>query len=86
MKLPVSPIRPSSHLLDDHPELALLADHRLDPGQPLDVGEYLGWANQNLAWVKTIGLVVKNSLITKSKERKLSENINMDNIRICQWT
>lgn len=58
--------RPSPHLcaylLHHHTELALGAEYRLDPREPLDTGEDLGWANKDLAWVEAIGVIKEETL------------------------
>lgn len=58
---------PSSYLFDHHPELALLAEYGLDPGEPLDIGEDFGRPDQHLAWVETVGLFEEQTLPTREE-------------------
>lgn len=53
---------PRPYLFHHHPELALGAEHRLDPRQPLDTGEDLGGADEHLARVEAVGIVKEETL------------------------
>lgn len=52
----------SPDLLHHHSELALPAEDGLDPRQPLDVGEDLGWTDEDLARVEPVGFVKEEAL------------------------
>lgn len=52
----------ATHLLDDHSELALPAEDRFDPRQPLYVREDFGRADEDLAWVETIRFMKEQAL------------------------
>lgn len=53
---------PRPYLFHHHPELALGAEHRLDPRQPLDTGEDLGRADEHLARVEAVRIVKEETL------------------------
>ena len=55
----------SSYLFYHHSELALPAEDRFDPWEPLYIREDFGRTNQNLTWVETICLVEEQALTNK---------------------
>lgn len=64
----------SSHLLYHHPELALPAEDRFDPRQPLYVREDFGRTDQDLARVETIRLVEEQTLENKHSNKETISN------------
>lgn len=56
------PLVPSPYLFHYHPKFALGAEHGLDPRQPLDAGENLGWADEHLARVEAVGIIEEETL------------------------
>lgn len=60
----------SSHLFYHHPELALSAENRFDPWQPLHIRENLSGTDEDLAWVETVGLVKKQALEEKRQKEE----------------
>lgn len=72
-KLGSTSLAPGSHLFHYHSELALGAEHRLDPRQPLDTGEDLGWADEHLTRVEAVGIVKEEALRDSGWEKSPCE-------------
>lgn len=58
------------YLFHHHAELALRAEHGLDPRQPLGAREDLGGADEHLARVEAIGVIKEETLQDVGPERK----------------
>lgn len=56
------PLVPGPYLFHYHPKFAFGAEDGLDPRQPLDAGEDLGWADEHLARVEAVGIIKEETL------------------------